>query len=262
MEIFNRKLIRQRRDKAAKNINEHDFIIKLASGYMVERLVDSGYKYPLALDLGCHSGKLGEEILASGISEEVVYCDSSIKMVGQAKGYKLVVDEEFLPFKSASFNLIASSMSMHWVNDLPGSLIQIRKCLKPGGIFIATMPGLETLKELRQCLMAAEIEITGGIAPHISPFSDVKTMGGLLQRAGFNRPVADSEIVEVAYSDILSLMHDLKKMGEGNALFKRDFLLRRRVLQRAEEKYKELYGDGEGGIIATIEIITITAIAG
>jgi NADH dehydrogenase [ubiquinone] 1 alpha subcomplex assembly factor 5 len=151
---------------------------------------------------------------------------------------------------------------MHWVNDLPGCLLQIRQCLKPEGMFMAAMPGIETLKELRHCLMEAEIEITGGTAPHISPFSDVKTMGHLMGRTGFTRPVADCETVQVSYSDMLSLLLDIKNMGEGSALLKRSNFIRRDVLSLAAEKYKELYSDGDGGIIATIDIITITGLAG
>ncbi len=262
IQIFNRKLIQKRRDRAAAHINNHDFIINLASDYTVERLADMGCNLPLALDLGCHGGQLGKKIIENRISEEIIYSDLSTKMVQQVDGLKIVADEEFLPFADASFNLIASSMSLHWVNDLPGTLLQIRKCLKPEGVFIATMPGIDALKELRHCLMEAEIEITGGTAPHISPFADVKTMGQLLQRAGFNKPVTDSETIQIAYSDIFSLMHDLKNMGERNALIKRSSTLRRGVLACAAEKYKEFYSDKNGDILATIEIITITGLAG
>ncbi len=260
--IFDRNLIKQRREKAAADINNHDFIINHTSDYIVERLVDMQEKYPLALDLGCHSGQLGKKLIENNICDDVVYSDLSTKMVQQAEGLKIIADEEFLPFAPRSFNLIASSMSMHWVNDLPGSLLQIRKCLKAGGVFMAAIPGIDTLKELRSCLMEAEMELTGGIAPHISPFADVKTMGQLLQRAGFNKPVADSEILQVSYSDMFALMHDIKKMGEQSALIKRSRFIHQEVLKNAAAKYKELYGSDDGGILATVEIITITGLAG
>lgn len=262
IEIFNRRLVRKRRNRASGAIKEHDFIINLAADYMIERLVENANKYRLALDLGCHSGQMGAKTFEAGLAENVIYCDSSSEMAAQVQGLKLVADEEFLPFANSSFDLILSSMSLHWVNDLPGALLQIRQCLKAGGMFIAAMPGIQTLQELRHCLMEAEIEVTGGTAPHISPFSDVKTMGHLLGRAGFANPVADSETVQVSYSNMLELMRDIKNMGQGNALLKRGSFIRCDVLALAGQKYQQLYGDGEGGIVATIDIITITGLAG
>lgn len=262
IQIFDRKLITKRRERAARHFSQHDVIINLASDYTVERLLDKGDKYPITLDIGCHIGGLGKKLEINNLSKNVIYCDLSREMVKQAGQLKVIADEEYLPFTNASFDLIASSMSLHWVNDLPGTLIQARKCLKSNGIFIATMPGIDTLKELRYCLMEAEIEITGGTAPHISPFADVKTLGHLLQRAGFIKPVADSEIVKVSYTDIFTLVNDLRNMGESNALIKRSVRINKNVLQRAAEKYKEFFSDKEGGILATIEIITITGLAG
>ena len=259
--IFNRNTLKQRRQQAAATISEHDFIIDLAADYIVERLGDIGKHYDTALDLGCHTGMLGEKLMQGGLVHNLISCDISEKMVAQAGGIKLVADEECLPFAEKTLDLVVSSMSMHWVNDLPGSLLQIRKCLKDGGAFIASMPGLNTLKELRHCLMEAEIEITGGTAPHVSPFADVKTLGHLLGRAGFHRPVADSETVHISYTNMRSLLVELKNMGERNTLIKRGNYLRRDVLELAAQKYHDLYDDGNGGIVATAEIITITGLA-
>lgn len=262
IQIFNRLLLKKRRQIAAYKNFLHDFAINLAADYIIERLKDGGKKYPISLDLACHAGQLGKKIFEEKLSENIIYCDYSYNMVAQTQGLKVVADEEILPFAQKSFDLIVSSMSLHWVNDLPGCLLQIRKCLKPGGVFIAAMSGIETLKELRHCLMEAEIEITGGAAPHISPFSDVKTMGHLLGRAGFTSPVADTELLKISYKNMFSLIDEIKNMGEGSALIKRSNFIRRDVLARASEKYKELYDDGDGGIVATIEIITITGLAG
>lgn len=259
--IFDRKLIRKRREKAARHFSQHDFLKNIASDYIIERLLDKGNKYQIALDIGCHTGGLGQRLMINNLSQHVVYSDLSAGMAKQAGHLAVVADEEFLPFNKLSFNLITSSMSLHWVNDLPGALLQMRRCLKQGGLFIAAMPGIATLKELRHCLMEAEIEITGGTAPHVSPFADVKTLGHLMQRAGFAEPVADSETVQISYPNIHSLLNDLRISGEGNALIKRNPLIRKNVLQRAAEKYAELYSDNEGGILATIEIITITGLA-
>ena len=260
-QIFNRILVRQRRQAAAQYFAGHDFITNLASDYIIQRLVETGIKRNIALDIGCHTGGLGKKLLSNGVSKNIFYCDLSENMVRQADGIKLVADEECLPFANASFGLIVSSMSMHWINDLPGTLLQIRKCLNEEGVFIASMPGIETLKELRHCLMEAEIEITGGTAPHISPFVDLKTIGHLLGRAGFNRPVSDSEIIHIAYKDMHALLKDIRAAGEQSALIKRSNYLCKEVVALASEKYRNYYSDGDGGILATAEIITITGLA-
>ena len=260
--IFDRKLVRKHRENSANSFSEHDFIKNLSAGYITERLFEMGNRYNLALDFNCHTGILSRKLKEHNLVENIINCDLSAAMVKQSGGIGIVADEEFMPFAQHSFNLIASSMGLQWVNDLPGALIQIRKCLMPGGVFIASMPGIQTLKELRQCLMEAEIEITGGTAPHISPFADVKTLGQLLQRAGFTKPVADSEVVQATYLDMFAIFYDLKNMGERNALIKRSRFIRQKVLECAAEKYKNLYPDDAGGIVATIEIITITGLAG
>jgi SAM-dependent methyltransferase len=260
--IFDRNLVKKHRNLAAENFSHHDFIKNLTAEYVTARLLDIGDKYEMALDFACHNGILGKKLQENHLTANLICCDLSANMVKNAPGLRVVADEEFLPFAPRSFNLIASSMSLQWVNDLPGMLIQMRQCLKQDGVFIATMPGALTLKELRHCLMESEIEITGGTAPHISPFADVKTLGQLMQRAGFARPVADSEVVQISYADIFSIFADLKNMGEGNALIKRSRCLRKDVVQSAAKKYQMLYPDIDGGILATIEIITITGLAG
>ena len=153
--------------------------------------------------------------------ETLVSCDLSAAQLARADGLRAVADEEALPFADASFDLVLSNLSLHWVNDLPGALIQIRRALRPDGFFIAAMAGGETLKELSQCLFDAELAVTGGAAPRLSPFAAVSDAGQLLRRAGFVLPVADAETVTITYPDLFKLLADIRGMGETSALLAR-----------------------------------------
>ena len=180
-------------------------------------------------------------------------------MLGRDAGARLVVDEERLPFAPASLDLIVSSLALHWINDLVGALIQIRHALKPDGLFLGAILGGATLTELRQALTVAEVEIVGGAGPRVSPFADAHDAASLLQRAGFALPVVDVDTVTVRYGHSLSLMADLRAMGEANALFERPATpLTRRILARADEIYRERFSQPDGRIVATFEIITLT----
>jgi SAM-dependent methyltransferase len=172
----------------------------------------------------------------------------------------LASDEELLPFKEQSLDLVISNLSLHWINDLPGALSQICRALKQDGLFLATMLGGETLKELREALMEAEIEIEGGLSPRLSPFAGIKDAGNLLGRAGFALPVADTETITVSYKDPIKLMSDLRGMGEANANAQRKTTFSRRAtMMRAIEIYVEKFTNEEGLIPATFEIIYLTA---
>ena len=170
-----------------------------------------------------------------------------------------VTDMETLPLEPASLNLVVSLLALHDVNDLPGTLTQMRLALQPDGLMIAALPGGQTLHELRTCLIAAESEITGGIAPRVAPFADIRDMGGLLQRAGFALPVADSESVTVRYASVFGLMADLRAMGWTNALSERSRKpLRRSVILRMAELYADRFADADGRIRATFEILWLS----
>ncbi|MBT6884509.1 MAG: methyltransferase domain-containing protein, partial [Rhodospirillaceae bacterium] len=167
---------------------------------------------------------------------------------------------ETLPFGTAIFDAVLSNLSLHWVNDLPGALIQIRHALKPDGLFLASVFGGDTLKELRACLYDAEIAIEGGLSPRFSPLIDVRDMGNLLQRAGFALPVVDAEQITVSYDNPLKLMHDLRNMGEANAnKDRRPGFSRRATLLKACELYLEKFAGPDGRIPATFDILTVTA---
>ncbi len=165
-----------------------------------------------------------------------------------------------MPFAPASLDLVVSGLALHHVNDLPGSLVQIRRALKPDGLFLAALLGGETLKELREAWLIAEDEVSGGASPRVAPFADVRDLGGLLQRAGFALPVADTDVVRVTYASPLDLMREIKAMGASNVLTaRRRVPVTRTLLFRAAEVYAERFALADGRIPATFEIITLTA---
>jgi SAM-dependent methyltransferase len=175
----------------------------------------------------------------------------------------LVFEEERLPFRDNAFDLYASVLTLHAINDLPGALAQIRRCLKPGGMFVAGLFGGRTLHELRTALAEAEIEVSGGLSPRVAPFVDVRDAGALLQRAGFELPVADIDAVTVRYTHPLKLLADLRGMGETNVLAdRRRRTLPRRLLARMCDIYADKFSDADGRVAATFEILYLTGWSG
>lgn len=258
--VFDRALVRGRRARAASLWAGHDFLKREVVAALRERLDDIRREFPRLLDLGSHGGELVEALAGRAGAELTVATDLSPRFLARQTGARVVADEELLPFAPASFDLIASALALHWVNDLPGALLQIRQALKPDGLFLAAMLGGNTLTELRQCLLQAEAEIEGGASPRVSPFADLRDAAGLLQRAGFALPVADIDRLTVTYSDALALMRDLRGMGETNAVFERRRTpLRRQTLLRAAALYGERFAQGDGRIAATFEIIYLHA---
>jgi len=171
----------------------------------------------------------------------------------------LVADEEALPLADASVDLVLSCTSLHHVNDLPGALIQIRRALKPDGVFLAALFGGATLWQLRQAWLAAEAALEGGASPRVAPFADLADAAGLLQRAGFALPVADSDTITVTYATPLNLMADLRGMGEANALIERRRTpTRRATLWAAAEHYATRFADPDGRVPATFEVLYLT----
>jgi SAM-dependent methyltransferase len=262
MNIFDRVLLRRRRDRAAAGLGDHDFLFAEAAERLADRLDDVTRKFPLALDLGCHDGTLARILAGRGGIETLVQCDLAPAMARAAAANgaaTLAADEEALPFAHASFDLIVSVLGLHWVNDLPGALIQIRQALKPDGLFLGALLGGETLTELRTALMEAEIAEEGGVSPRVAPFAELRDAGGLLQRAGFALPVADADRLTVSYPDALSLMRELRAMGESNTLIqRRRGFTRRATLARAAAIYAEKFADSDGRVPASFEIVTLT----
>ena len=258
---FDRRLLRLRRDRAADGMAAHGFLFREVAVRLTERLDDIKRRFLVALDLGCHTGDVAQALGQRSAVETLVQSDLSSAMARQAggpSGLALSADEEALPFAPASFDLVLSSLSLHWVNDLPGALFQIRQILKPDGLFLAAMLGGGTLAELRTAFVEAELEARGGAGSHVAPFADVRDAGNLLQRAGFALPVADAETITVTYPDVFALMRDLRGMGETNA-GTLQAPLHRDSLNRAAEIYRTNYADDDGRIRASFEIIYLTA---
>lgn len=257
--IFDRKLLATHRARAAANFATFDFLVQRVGQEIADRLSLINRVFPLALDLGCHTGRLSRSNLAAGKIATLISADLAPAMLADMQGIRVAADEEALPFADRSFQLIVSALSLHWVNDLPGTLIQIRRALAPDGLFIGALLGGDTLTELRQALSEAEIECDGGLSPRVSPFVDLRDMGMLMQRAGFALPVVDSDRVTVRYANMFALMADLRGMGETNALIeRRKTALRRSTFLRAAQIYQEKFGLADGRIAATFEIITAT----
>ena len=260
--LFDRRLHRQRLDRAAHDFAAADFLKVRAAGDMVERLEIILREFPVCVDLGSRNGAFSALLAQSDACAKigmVIETDLSGAMLGQRPGHRLQIDEEALPFAPASLDLVVSSLALHWVNDLPGTLIQVRRALKPDGLFLGAIFGGQTLTELRQCLIQAESDLTGGAGLRIAPFADAFDVAGLLQRAGFALPVADLDRVTVRYDHPLKLIGDLRRMGETNALADgRGRPLSRPVLARAMALYQERFSDTDGRVRATFDIMTMT----
>jgi len=171
----------------------------------------------------------------------------------------VAADEEALPFADSSLDLVVSGLALQAVNDLPGALLQIRRALRPDGLFLAALLGGDTLAELRQSFAAAESDLEGGASPRVAPFPDLRDMGALLQRAGFALPVVDADRVTVRYASPLNLLRDLRRMGAANPLVERRRVpLRRATLMRAMEVYAGRFADADGKVRATFEIIWLS----
>ena len=218
MLVFDRSAVRRHRDRAAATVNNVADLLRDAAERLLDRLDDMTGGFDRALDIGGR-GVVAPMLRARGI--ETVPTDLSPRMAALNGSLAVAADEEFCPFAPASFDLAVASLSLHWVNDLPGALIQIRRLLRPGGLFLASMPVLGSLAELRAALTEAELSLLGGISPRVSPFPGLPDCAGLLQRAGFAAPVADLEEIVVRYADPVRLLRDLRAAGETNAVHAR-----------------------------------------
>ena len=202
--LFDRQLHRRNRDRSAAGFNDYAFLKTRESSHLIERLEDVSRTFDRALDLGAHDGALTKLLAAHDQVTSIEAGDTSEAFVSQmlADGLKArLLDEEHLELPQATYDLVTSVLSLHWVNDLPGTLIQIRNALKPDGLFLGCLFGAGTLAELRTSLIEAESELSGGVSPRISPLPGLQDMAGLMQRAGFALPVVDLETVTVRYGD-------------------------------------------------------------
>lgn len=255
--IFNRNVKRLHRTRAARLLPGHEALLQETAARLTEPFGETILpQFPIAVDLGCRLGYMAEALHSQAGVKTLIQMDVSA-MLQNLSGLRVVGDEELLPLQENSVNLIISNATLHWVNDLPGCLIQIRHALKEQGLFTASLFGGETLKELRAAIMAVADEY--GMTPRLSPLIEVKDAGSLLQRAGFHLPVTESDVITVKYKDAFALMRDLRAMGETNALIKRyPYFTPKRTLFAIAEAYQELFGDEHGHIPATFDVITLT----
>ncbi len=264
LQVFDRRAVLRHRARAALDDGAHDFLVREVAERMADRLADIQRKFPLALDLASRGGVLSQAFDSAGVRkargiQTIIHADGALPSAARAPAPSVVVDEEFLSFADGSLDLVVSNLALHWVNDLPGALVQINRALRPDGLFLAALLGGETLHELRASFEAAESEVEGGVSPRVSPLIDVRDAGGLLQRAGFALPVTDVDTINVTYADVIGLMRDLRGMGETNAVRqRRTTFLRRDTLARLGEIYHERFADADGRIRATFQVVYLT----
>ena len=251
-QIFDRALLDRRRRRALR-LGPADFLLRRTAEDLVERLAAVKRQFPLAVELGSPLPMLADRLLASGQIEQIVRMDRT------AADADVAGDEEVLPFRMESLDLVISALALQFVGDLPGTFAQIRRALRPDGLFLAAFLGGDTLTELRVSFAAAEAELTGGASPRVAPFAELRATGSLLQRAGFALPVVDDERLIVRYPDAIALMRDLRAMGASNPLVERSRRpLRRSVLFRMAEIYGERFADADGRVRATFDIISLS----
>lgn len=254
--LFDERLIEARRKRALANYDGNAaFLLEIAARELADRLAVVERRFETAAELHGGTGIAARDAMATGKIGAISRIETSTSFGETGEGVTTASWED-VPLEPESVNLILSPLSLHLVNDTPGTLIRIRRALKPDGLFLAAIPGAGTLAELRDVLLSAEAELLGGASPRVIPFADVRDVGGLLQRAGFTLPVVDVETYTVRYDSLFPLMRDLRAMGMTNPLAGRSRVpVPRRFFVRAAELYAERYSDPDGRIRATFSII-------
>lgn len=258
--IFDRQLLRIRRNRRARQSTADDFLLKAVAAEFADRLGSINREFDTCVACGATQGILAETLAATGKVGWLCTADLAENEITGTRYPSAVLDEERLALAPGKLSLFASGLTLHHVNDLPGALIQIRHALKPDGLLLAAMLGGDTLSELRQAFLVAETEIAGGVSPRVAPFADVRDLGGLLQRAGFALPVVDTDRLTARYDTALNLMRDLRALGATSVLQDRSRRpLTKALLMKVAEAYHELYADADGRVPATFQIIYLTA---
>jgi NADH dehydrogenase [ubiquinone] 1 alpha subcomplex assembly factor 5 len=260
-EIFDQALLIERRRRAANSGHDGRFLLTRVLEDVSERLSFIQRQFPTCLLLNAYDRQAVEDIQSLPNIGTVIAADNDAALLANCPEPKVVLSPAALPFSDGALDCIISPLTLHWINDLPGRLIQFRQALRKDGLLLAILPGGRTLHELRASWLAAEEELTGGVSPRVAPFVDIRDFGGLLQRAGFALPVVDSELVTVTYPNPIALYRDLKGMGASNCLTDRRLMpVTRRLLTRASEIYIDRFSTADGSkIVATIELLTATA---
>jgi len=263
--IFDRSLLRARRRRSLR-LGPETFLLDRVAAEFAERLRVVLRRFELAADIGTPTAAVRAALARNGSIGTMIAVDPIIDARRGLTGdhaapapLRVVADEEALPFAAGSLDLVVSGLALQAVNDLPGVLVQIRRILKPDGLFVAALFGGDTLAELRQSFAVAESELDGGASPRVAPFPDLRDMGALLQRAGFALPVTDVDRVTVRYATPLALLRDLRRMGAANPLIERRRVpLRRATLMRAIEVYAGRFADADGRVRARFDIVWLS----
>ncbi|KAK2658421.1 hypothetical protein Ddye_004954 [Dipteronia dyeriana] len=268
--IFDRDLKRKQRDRAAWLMRPNDYFVDAVAENLLDRLEDCKKPFPSALCLGGSMEAIRRLLRGRGAIEKLMIMDTSYDMVKLCKDFQhnapnenietsfVIGDEEFLPIKESSLDLVISCLGLHWTNDLPGAMIQCKLALKPDGLFLAAILGGETLKELRIACTLAQMEREGGISPRVSPLAQVRDAGNLLTRAGFSLPGVDVEEYVVKYKSSMELIEHLRSMGETNALLQRNNILKRESALATAAIYDSMFAAEDGTIPATFQVIYMT----
>ncbi|MBK5959221.1 SAM-dependent methyltransferase [Rhodoplanes elegans] len=260
--VFDRPLILRRRQRAV-GLGAATFLLDRVAEDMADRLAATLRSFSRGVDLGTPGDAIrralaGHPRLGTLIGVDAL-ADGATAVDGSAAGVAVVADAEILPFADASLDLVVSGLALQAVDDLPGTFAQVRRALRPDGLFLAALLGGATLTELRQSFALAETECEGGLSPRVAPFADIRDIGALLQRAGFALPVTDVDVVTVRYASPFALFSDLRRMGATNPLVaRRRIPLRRATLMRAAEIYAEKFSDPDGRVRATVEIVWLS----
>ena len=275
--IFDRSLLRARRRRGFR-LGAETFLLDRVAEDFADRLQAVVRRFDLAVDLGTPTAAVRAALLRNGAIGSMIALDPMMDALpppypppqaGEGRvgagdhaatvASRVVADEEAVPFADNTLDLVVSGLSLQAVNDLPGVLVQIRRALKPDGLFVAALLGGDTLAELRQSFATAESELDGGASPRVAPFPDLRDMGALLQRAGFALPVTDVDRITVRYATPFALLRDLRRMGATNPLVERRRVpLRRATLMRAMEVYAACFADPDGRVRASFDIIWLS----
>lgn len=256
-QIFDRKLLARRRARTQSAGLVDDVLLPRIAEDLGDRLSAVLREFHLALDLGTPGPDVAAALAGNTRVGHVLRMSDATSVA--PAGIALMGDAEHLPFADGKLDLVVSGLALHWINDLPGALIQIRRSLRPDGLFLAAMVGGDTLTELRQCFAQAEAELAGGISPRVAPFVDVRDLGALLQRAGFKLPVTDVDRLTFRFGSIFGLFRDLRMLAATNVLSERlRKPLSKRLLARVADIYAERFADADGRLRATVDIIWLS----
>ena len=251
--IFDRHLLRARQCRA-RSRGPATFLVEYVAAELSERLAAVLRRFDVGVDLGTPTDTLRRALAQNDNIGTLIAAEPAAAALDAAFP-RVAADEEALPFADGALDLVVSALALQWVNDLPGTLVQIRRALKPDGLLLAAVLGGDSLMELREAFASAESEVEGGLSPRVAPFADLRELGALMQRAGFALPVVDSDRLTVRYDSAFALMRDLRAMGATNVLTERRRTpLRRATLLRMAQIYAARFSDADGRVRATFEI--------